>query len=206
MGADAKTGEGDDEHLTGHEVGTDDKARVDAFVAGLGIEQARLTRSAAVQLISQDASRQRPAHDQKPIVIAGDMVINSPRSERTFKSQKLLTPLRYATRTSILSSQRPGANLSLARGQYSDTLMNALVAHLRNRQSCPGAGVRTGPASRIASIAFTSGLMLALGPIWLPYAFLQDWHPRATSIVVTSPVHGNPGHDWHDRRAHLHVM
>ncbi len=178
VGADAKTGEGDDEHLRGHEVGTDDKARVDAFVAGLGIDEARLTRSAAVRLISRDVSRQRPAHDQKRIVIAGDMVINSPRSERTFKSQKLLTPLRYATRTSILSSQRPGANLSLARGHYGDTLVNALVAHLRNRQSCPGAGRIQARHRRIASIAtIRGGLMLAAGHR-SGCRTLARWHPR----------------------------
>ena len=90
-----------------HEVGTDEQGtRLDAFVAGLGIDELA-SRSAAVRLIE---SGRILVNDQpttkKRIVIAGDMVHIEipPRSGETLISRP---PTTYrstsATRTSILS-------------------------------------------------------------------------------------------------------
>lgn len=118
-----------------HEVGTDEQGtRLDAFVAGLGIDELA-SRSAAVRLIE---SGRILVNDQpttkKRIVIAGDMVHIEipPRSGENADLEAaydIPLDIRYEDEHLIVLSKQPGLVCHPARGHYGDTLVNALVAH-----------------------------------------------------------------------------
>ena len=173
-----------------HEVSIDEQGvRLDAFVAGLGIDELA-SRSAAVRLIESGRIlvNGQPT-TKKRIVIAGDMVHIEipPRSGENAgleAAYDIPLDIRYEDEHLIVLSKQPGLVCHPARGHYGDTLVNALVAHcgIGNLAQVQG---EDRPASCIASIATRAVLCSPPRPIWLPHACKMA-SARATSIVVTS--------------------
>lgn len=183
-----------------HEVGTDEQGtRLDAFVAGLGIDELA-SRSAAVRLIE---SGRILVNDQpttkKRIVIAGDMVHIEipPRSGENADLEAaydIPLDIRYEDEHLIVLSKQPGLVCHPARGHYGDTLVNALVAHcgIGNLAQVQGED-RPGIVHRLDRD--TSGLMLA-AKTDLAAARLQDGiRARNIDRRYITLVHGNLGHD-----------
>ena len=118
-----------------HEVGIDEQGvRLDAFVAGLGIDELA-SRSAAVRLIE---SGRILVNDQpttkKRIVIAGDMVHIEipPRSGENADLEAaydIPLDIRYEDEHLIVLSKQRGLVCHPAHGHESGTLANALVYH-----------------------------------------------------------------------------
>ena len=125
-----------------YDVSADEQGtRLDVLVAGLGIE-ALASRSAAVRLIESGRIlvNGQPAA-KKRIVLEGDAIHIEvpPRSgEQSFVEPDYSIPLdiRYEDEHIIVLSKQAGLVCHPARGHYTDTLVNALVAHcgLSNRQ------------------------------------------------------------------------
>ena len=183
-----------------HEVGIDEQGvRLDAFVAGLGIDELA-SRSAAVRLIE---SGRILVNDQpttkKRIVIAGDMVHIEipPRSGENADLEAaydIPLDIRYEDEHLIVLSKQPGLVCHPARGHYGDTLVNALVAHcgIGNLAQVQGED-RPGIVHRLDRD--TSGLMLA-AKTDLAAARLQDGiRARNIDRRYITLVHGNLGHD-----------
>lgn len=183
-----------------HEVSIDEQGvRLDAFVAGLGIDELA-SRSAAVRLIE---SGRILVNDQpttkKRIVIAGDMVHIEipPRSGENADLEAaydIPLDIRYEDEHLIVLSKQPGLVCHPARGHYGDTLVNALVAHcgIGNLAQVQGED-RPGIVHRLDRD--TSGLMLA-AKTDLAAARLQDGiRARNIDRRYITLVHGNLGHD-----------
>ena len=183
-----------------HEVGTDEQGtRLDAFVAGLGIDELA-SRSAAVRLIESGRIlvNGQPT-TKKRIVIAGDMVHIEipPRSGENAgleAAYDIPLDIRYEDEHLIVLSKQPGLVCHPARGHYGDTLVNALVAHcgIGNLAQVQGED-RPGIVHRLDRD--TSGLMLA-AKTDLAAARLQDGiRARNIDRRYITLVHGNLGHD-----------
>jgi 23S rRNA pseudouridine1911/1915/1917 synthase len=183
-----------------HDVTTDEQgARLDVFVAGLGIEQLA-SRAAAVRLI--DSGRilvNGQPTTKKRIVVAGDMVHIEipPRSA----GQGVIVPdytipldIRFEDEHLIVLSKQAGLVCHPARGHYDDTLVNALVAYcgLDNLAQVQGED-RPGIVHRLDRD--TSGLMLA-AKTDLAAARLQDGiRTRNIDRRYITLVHGSIAHD-----------
>lgn len=129
-----------------HEVGTDEQGtRLDAFVAGLGIDELA-SRSAAVRLIE---SGRILVNDQpttkKRIVIAGDMVHIEipPRSGENADLEAaydIPLDIRYEDEHLIVLSKQPRPRLPSRARTLRRHARERARRSLRDRQSRPGAG------------------------------------------------------------------
>lgn len=149
-----------------HDVTPDEQgARLDAFVASLGIDELA-SRSAAVRLIESGRIlvNGQPT-TKKRIVVAGDQVHIEipPRSGQAndlAPDYSIPLDIRYEDEHLIVLSKQAGLVCHPARGHYDDTLVNALVAHcgIGNLAQVQGED-RPGIVHRLDRD--TSGLMLA---------------------------------------------
>lgn len=183
-----------------HAVSADEQgARLDAFVAGLGIDELA-SRSAAVRLIESGriVVNGQPT-TKKRIVVAGDRVhIEIPPRSGAGASVEpdysIPLDIRYEDEHLIVLSKQPGLVCHPARGHYDDTLVNALVAHcgIGNLAQVQGED-RPGIVHRLDRD--TSGLMLA-AKTDLAAARLQDGiRARNVDRRYLTLVHGNVAHD-----------
>ena len=186
--------------IVDHEVTQDEQGiRLDAFVAGLGLE-ALASRSAAVRLIESGRIlvNGQPT-TKKRIVLAGDQIHVEipPRSgELGVIEPDYSIPLdiRFEDEHLIVLSKQAGLVCHPARGHYADTLVNALVAHcgLSNLAQVQGED-RPGIVHRLDRD--TSGLMLA-AKTDLAAARLQDGiRTRNIDRRYLTLVHGSIAHD-----------
>lgn len=150
-----------DHVVTAEEQGT----RLDALVAGLGIE-AIASRSAVVRLIeSGRILLNGEAATKKRLVLAGDQVHievppRSPAQSTVVPNYYIDLDIRFEDDQLIVLSKQPGLVCHPAKGHYDDTLANALVAHCGEGNLAHVQGEdRPGIVHRLD--ADTSGLMLA---------------------------------------------
>lgn len=161
-----------------HDVSEDEQgARLDAFVAGLGIDELA-SRSAAVRLIESGRIlvNGQPT-TKKRIVVAGDQIHIEipPRSgepNAIEPAYSIPLDIRFEDDQLMVLSKQAGLVCHPARGHYGDTLVNALVAHcgIGNLAQVQGED-RPGIVHRLDRD--TSGLMLA-AKTDLSAARLQD--------------------------------
>lgn len=184
-----------DHEVTSSEQGT----RLDVLVAGLDIEELA-SRSAAVRLIESGRIlvNGQPA-TKKRIVLSGDLVHIEipPRSGNSgliVPDHSIPLDIRFEDEHLIVLSKQAGLVCHPARGHYTDTLVNALVAHcgLGNLAQVQGED-RPGIVHRLDRD--TSGLMLA-AKTDLAAARLQDGiRTRNIDRRYITLVHGSIAHE-----------
>lgn len=183
-----------------HVVSEDEQgARLDAFVAGLGIDELA-SRSAAVRLVESGriVVNGQPT-TKKRIVVAGDRIRIEipPRSGMGASVEpdySIPLDIRYEDEHLIVLSKQPGLVCHPARGHYDDTLVNALVAHcgIGNLAQVQGED-RPGIVHRLDRD--TSGLMLAAKTDLAAARLQDDIRARNVDRRYLTLVHGNVAHD-----------
>ena len=169
--------------------------RLDALVAGLGIE-AIASRSAVVRLIESGRILLNGAPaTKKRLVIAGDElhIEVPPRSGEPSAIEPaydIPLDIRFEDEHIIVLSKQPGLVCHPARGHYGDTLANALVAHcgISNLAEVQGED-RPGIVHRLDRD--TSGLMLAAKTDLAAAKLQDDIRLRTVDRRYVTLVHGN---------------
>ena len=177
--------------VTDEEQGT----RLDALVAGLGIE-AIASRSAVVRLIESGRILVNDqAATKKRLVLAGDVlhIEVPPRSGEPAAikpAYDIPLDIRYEDEHIIVLSKQAGLVCHPARGHYDDTLANALVAHcgISNLGIVQGED-RPGIVHRLDRD--TSGLMLAAKTDLAAAKLQDDIRLRLVDRRYCTLVHGS---------------